>query len=89
MLNNLRYKIATSLAKKSAELIKTGDFKSIKKGLEYFKASIMILPPNDELGEYVEKKTERNNKRAREPFKRGSGLNKPFSFCPRYLQAPL
>lgn len=56
MLNNLRYKIATSLAKKSAELIKTGDFKSIKKGLEYFKASIMILPPNDELGEYVEKR---------------------------------
>lgn len=51
MLNNLRYKIATNLAEKSKELIETGDFKSIKKGLKYFKASIRIVPPSKELSE--------------------------------------
>lgn len=52
MLNNLRYKLATNLAKKSAELIEVGDFKSIKKGLKYFKASIAIVPPSKELSEF-------------------------------------
>lgn len=52
MLNNLRYKLATNLAKKSAELIEAGDFKSIKKGLKYFKVSIAIVPPSKELSEF-------------------------------------
>lgn len=52
MLNNLRCKIATNLAKRSAELIETGNFKSIKKGLKYFKASVMIVPPSKELSEF-------------------------------------
>lgn len=51
MLCNLRYKMATKLAKKSAELIETGDFKSIMKGLDYLKVSIMIVPPNTDLSE--------------------------------------
>lgn len=55
MLTNIRYKIATSLAKKSLELIKRGDFKSIMKGLNYFKASVAIVPPSKELSEFGRK----------------------------------
>ena len=52
MLNIIRYKLATNLAEKSAELIEKGDFKNIKKGLRYFKASVAIVPPSKELSEF-------------------------------------
>ena len=52
MLDNLRYKTATRLAKKSAELIKTGEFKNIKKGMRYLKMSVLIVPPSKELSEF-------------------------------------
>lgn len=52
MLNIIRYKLATNLAKRSAELIEKGDFKNIKKGLKYFKASIVIVPPSKEISEF-------------------------------------
>lgn len=52
MLNTIRYKLATKLAKRSAELIEKGDFKNIKKGMRYFKASVMIVPTSKELSDF-------------------------------------
>lgn len=52
MLNIIRYKLAIILADRSAELIEKGDFKNIKKGLRYFKASVAIVPPSKELSEF-------------------------------------
>lgn len=52
MLNDLRYKCATYLAKKSVEHIEMGGFKNIKKGMKYFKTSILIVPPSKELNEF-------------------------------------
>ena len=54
MLNVIRYKVATCLAKRSEELIEKGDFKNIKKGLKYFKASIMVVPPSKEISKIGE-----------------------------------
>ena len=52
MLNTIRYKLATKLAKRSAELIEKGGFKNIKKGLRYLEASVAIVPPSKELSEF-------------------------------------
>lgn len=52
MLNTIRYKIAIYLAKRSAELIEKGDFKSIMKGLDYLEASIRIVPPSEALSKF-------------------------------------
>lgn len=52
MLYKLRYKIANHLAQKSAKLIENGDFKDIKKGMKYFKMSVLIVPPSKELSEF-------------------------------------
>ena len=52
MLNNLRYRIAIHLNKRSLDLINRGGFNNIKKGLKYFKLSVMIVPPSKELSEF-------------------------------------
>lgn len=52
MLNYIRYKTALKLAKKALEEIETGDFKHVKRGLEYFKWSVIIVPPSKELSEF-------------------------------------
>ena len=62
MFENLRYKIALILIKKSAKLIESGDFKDLRKGLRYFKYSIMIVPPSEELSEFGKQLREEANK---------------------------
>lgn len=52
MLNYIRIKIALKLAKKALVEIETGDFKRIERGLEYFKWSVIIIPPCKELYEF-------------------------------------
>lgn len=49
MLTKIRYKLSIYLVKKADELIKTGEFKKVMKGLDYFKWSLMLIPPSDEL----------------------------------------
>lgn len=44
MINKIRYRIALRWIKKSTELIETGEFRKIMKGLEYYKYSLIILP---------------------------------------------
>ena len=50
MLNNLRWKLSTMLAKKAAEESSKGDVKSILKSLKYMKYSIMIAPRDKVFG---------------------------------------
>lgn len=55
MFNYIRYKIALNLIKKAEENVKKGDFKSVMKGLQYMKYSVMIVPPSKELSEFGKK----------------------------------
>ncbi len=50
MLNNLRWKLSTMLAKKAAEESSKGDVESILKSLKYMKYSIMIAPRDKVFG---------------------------------------
>lgn len=47
--NNFRWRLAAYFCKRSEYYIQKGDFKSIKKGLKFFKYSIIVLP-NDMQG---------------------------------------
>ena len=49
MLNLIRYKLAIRLAKNAHRLINTGDFKKIMRGLRYFKWSVVVVPPSDDI----------------------------------------
>lgn len=51
MLTNIRYKLALRLIRKADELIKKGGYENIKTGLRYFKWSILVVPPSNELRE--------------------------------------
>lgn len=50
MFERIRYKAAMGLAMKAKESIDKGDFKSMMKGIQYFKMSISIIP-RENLGE--------------------------------------
>ncbi|CAI3252800.1 hypothetical protein CIRMBP1271_00449 [Enterococcus cecorum] len=54
MLNNLRWKLSTMLAKKGAEESSKGNVESILKALKYVKYSIMIAPRDKELVKVAE-----------------------------------
>lgn len=43
MLELIRYKLAARLAERAHRLIDTGSYKNIKKGLQYFKWSVMVV----------------------------------------------
>lgn len=55
MFERIRYKAAIWFAQKAKENIDKGDFKSVMKGLEYFKMSVLIIPPSKELSEFGER----------------------------------
>lgn len=52
---NVRFRIAFFLIKRSAKTIEKGGYKNIKKGLKYFKWSVMIVPPSKELSDFGKK----------------------------------
>ncbi|RBR30655.1 hypothetical protein V4S28_05535 [Enterococcus cecorum] len=54
MLNNLRWKLSTMLAKKGAEESSKWNVKSILKALKYVKYSIMIAPRDKEFVKVAE-----------------------------------
>ena len=52
MLNNIRYKIGTILLKRASELIETGEFKKIMRGLKLVKLTVHIVPMSQELVDF-------------------------------------
>lgn len=52
MFERIRYKASIWFAQKAKENIDKGDFKSIMKGLEYTKMSVLIVPPDEELNKF-------------------------------------
>lgn len=72
MFKMFRYKLANRLVKRAGRLIETGDFKNIKKGLRYFKWSVMVIPPNSKLREIGEQLRKEAAEESRKLFsKRG------------------
>lgn len=55
MLENIRWKMAAKLAKKAHETVELGGFENIKKGLLYFKVSLILVPKTDEVREVGQK----------------------------------
>ena len=66
MFNSIRYKIGAILMKRAANLIETGEFNNIIKGLDLVKASVSIQPPSEELFEFRDKMMDLVNKYQKE-----------------------
>ena len=55
MLDTIRFRIGATPMGKAADLIETGEFKNIKRGLNLVKLSVYVTPPSKEITDFGRK----------------------------------